>query len=242
MKESNRWDGFYQQSTIPLSEGFRYETLSDYTAKTFLWMFFGLLTTFGVAVAAYATNLGAVLFQVPGMFWILGLAEILLVVFLSARVEKMSVASARVLFFVYALVNGLVFSSYLWLFELGDVLMAFGAAALYFGAMAAYGYMTKRDLTSWKPMLTFGLIAMLVVGLLGMFLGGMMVAIYCMAGVVIFACYTAYDTQKIKDYYIATAGQEELAKKASIYAALNLYLDFINLFLYLLRIFARNKD
>ena len=74
MKESNRWDGFYQQSTIPLSEGFRYETLSDYTAKTFLWMFFGLLTTFGVAVATYATNLGAVLFQVPGMFWILGLA------------------------------------------------------------------------------------------------------------------------------------------------------------------------
>ncbi|WP_395150865.1 Bax inhibitor-1 family protein [uncultured Allofournierella sp.] len=242
MKESNRWDGFYQQSTIPLSEGFRYETLSDYTAKTFLWMFFGLLTTFGVAVAAYATNLGAVLFQVPGMFWILGLAEILLVVFLSARVEKMSVASARVLFFVYALVNGLVFSSYLWLFELGDVLMAFGAAALYFGAMAAYGYMTKRDLTSWKPMLTFGLIAMLVAGVLSaLFLGGTSV-VYSMLGVVLFACYTAYDTQKIKAIYFAYAGDETMSKKMSILAALQLYLDFINLFLYLLRIFARSNN
>lgn len=217
------------------------KTLNDYTAKTFLWMFLGLLTTFGAAMVAYATNLGAVLFQVPGMLWILGLVEILLVVFLNARVEKMSVSNARSLFFMYALVNGVVFSSYLWRFQLGDVLMAFCSAALYFGAMAVYGYMTKRDLANWKPVLIFGLIAMLVVGLISaLFLGGMSV-LFSMLGVVLFACYTAYDTQKIKAIYFACAGNETMSKKVSILAALQLYLDFINLFLYLLSIFARSN-
>ncbi len=219
-----------------------YETMSGYTTKTFMWMFLGLLTTFGVALACFVTNVAYYLFSIPSMFMLLALVELGVVIAFTAMIHKASVATARALFFTYAAVNGVVFSSYLWLYELGDILLAFVSAAFYFGIMAAYGYFTKKDLSGWRTPLMIGLIAMLVVGLLGMFLGGMMVAIYCMAGVVIFACYTAYDTQKIKDYYIATAGQEELAKKASIYAALNLYLDFINLFLYLLRIFARNKD
>ena len=161
---------------------------------------------------------------------------------LASRLHSMSVGSARGLFFLYAAVNGLVFSSYLWLYNMGDVLMAFGAAALYFGVMAAYGYLTKRDLTSWRTPLMVGLIVLLAVSVIGMFFMSGSSILFSVLGIVIFSCYTAYDTQKIKALYFAYAGNEAMAKKASIYAALQLYLDFINLFLYLLRIFGRNRD
>ena len=121
--------------------------------------------------------------------------------------------------------------------------MAFGATALYFGIMAGYGYLTKKDLSGWAKPLFFGLIAMLIVSVIGMLAGlGGLDILLCCAGIILFACYTAYDTQKIKAAYFAYAGNEELAKKASIYAALELYLDFINLFLYILRLFARRRN
>lgn len=242
MNESyNPWNE-PNRNTIYMNESFQYETLSNYTAKTFLWMFAGLLATFGVSLLFYTSGLGLYLFQSSFMFIGLALIEIVLVVSLAARIHKMSVASARAMFFLYAIVNGIVFSAYLWLYEMGDVLMAFAAASLYFGVMAAYGYLTKRDLTSWRTPLTIGLIVMLIVSVLGMFFLSATGVLFSIMGVILFACYTAYDTQKIKAAYFAYAGNPEMAQKASIYAALQLYLDFINLFLYLLRIFARNRD
>ena len=236
---NSNWNG---SGEVYANSKFQYETLSNYTAKTFLWMFAGLLVTFGVSLAAYVSNLAYFLFQSSFMFIGLAVLEVVLVVALAARVHTMSVASARALFFVYAAVNGIVFSSYLWLYDMGTVLMAFAAAALYFGAMAAYGYLTKRDLTSWRTPLLFGLIALLVVSVFGMFFLSGDSILFSVVGIIIFSCYTAYDTQKIKAAYFAYAGNEAMAKKASIFAALQLYLDFINLFLYLLRIFARNRD
>ena len=242
MNESyNPWNE-PNRNTIYMNESFQYETLSNYTAKTFLWMFAGLLATFGVSLLFYTSGLGLYLFQSSFMFIGLALIEIVLVVSLAARIHKMSVASARAMFFLYAIVNGIVFSACLWLYEMGDVLMAFAAASLYFGVMAAYGYLTKRDLTSWRTPLTIGLIVMLIVSVLGMFFLSATGVLFSIMGVILFACYTAYDTQKIKAAYFAYAGNPEMAQKASIYAALQLYLDFINLFLYLLRIFARNRD
>lgn len=242
MKESyNPWNES-NQSTIYMNESFKYETLSNYTAKTFLWMFAGLLTTFGVSLLFYSSGLALYLFQNSFMFIGLALVEIVLVVSLAARIHKMSVAGARAMFFLYAIVNGIVFSSYLWLYQMNDVLMAFAAAALYFGVMAAYGYTTKRDLTSWSTPLKVGLIVMLIVAVFGMFFMSGSSLLFSLLGVVLFSCYTAYDTQKIKAAYFAYAAQPEMAQKASIYSALELYLDFINLFLYLLRIFARNND
>lgn len=231
-----------RQNTIYANEVGQYETLSNYTAKTFLWMFAGLLATFGVSLLFYVSNLAYFIFQNGFMFIGLAVAEIAVVLVLTARIQKMSVAGARGMFFLYAVLNGIVFSSYLWLYDMSDVLMAFGSAALYFGIMAAYGYMTKQDLTSWRTPLTIGLITMLIVGVLGMFFFSGMGVLFSILGVLLFACYTAYDTQKIKAAYFAYAGNSEMAKKASIFAALQLYLDFINLFLYLLRIFARNRD
>ena len=99
----------------------------------------------------------------------------------------------------------------------------------------------EQDLSGWAKPLMFGLIAMLIVSVFGIFFGGVNILLCCV-GIVIFACYTAYDTQKIKAAYFAYAGNPELAKKASVFSALELYLDFINLFLYILRIFSRSRD
>lgn len=241
MNDYNQWNNSGPNS-VYMNEKFQYETLSNYTAKTFLWMFAGLLVTFGVSLAAYMSNIGFYLLRSSFTFFGLAILEIVLVVALASRLHSMSVGSARGLFFLYAAVNGLVFSSYLWLYNMGDVLMAFGAAALYFGVMAAYGYLTKRDLTSWRTPLMVGLIVLLAVSVIGMFFMSGSSILFSVLGIVIFSCYTAYDTQKIKALYFAYAGNEAMAKKASIYAALQLYLDFINLFLYLLRIFGRNRD
>ncbi|WP_373211773.1 Bax inhibitor-1/YccA family protein [Allofournierella massiliensis] len=241
MNDYNQWNNS-GPNTVYMNEKFQYETLSNYTAKTFLWMFAGLLVTFGVSLAAYMSNIGFYLLRSSFTFFGLAILEIVLVVALASRLHSMSVGSARGLFFLYAAVNGLVFSSYLWLYDMGDVLMAFGAAALYFGVMAAYGYLTKRDLTSWRTPLMVGLIVLLAVSVIGMFFMSGSSILFSVLGIVIFSCYTAYDTQKIKALYFAYAGNEAMAKKASIYAALQLYLDFINLFLYLLRIFGRNRD
>ena len=241
MNDYNQWNNS-GPNTVYMNEKFQYETLSNYTAKTFLWMFAGLLVTFGVSLAAYMSNIGFYLLRSSFTFFGLAILEIVLVVALASRLHSMSVGSARGLFFLYAAVNGIVFSSYLWLYNMGDVLMAFGAAALYFGVMAAYGYLTKRDLTSWRTPLMVGLIVLLAVSVIGMFFMSGSSILFSVLGIVIFSCYTAYDTQKIKALYFAYAGNEAMAKKASIYAALQLYLDFINLFLYLLRIFGRNRD
>lgn len=241
MNDYNQWNN-PGQSTVYMNEKFQYETLSNYTAKTFLWMFAGLLVTFGVSLAAYVSNIGFYLLRSSFTFFGLAILEVVLVMALAARLHSMSVGSARGLFFLYAAVNGLVFSSYLWLYDMGAVLMAFGAAALYFGVMAAYGYLTKRDLTSWRTPLMVGLIVLLAVSVIGMFFMSGSSILFSILGIVIFSCYTAYDTQKIKALYFAYAGNEAMAKKASIFAALQLYLDFINLFLYLLRIFGRSRD
>lgn len=223
------------------AQGARYETLAEYTTKTFGWMFAGLAVTFLVAVAGYTSGIGILLLSNPLLFWGLAIAEIAVVLIMSARIHKIGVGSARGMFFAYAALNGLVFSSYFFLYQMFDLVLAFGATALYFGIMAAYGYFTKKDLSGWTKPLFFGLIAIMIVSVFGIFFGGVNILLCC-AGIVLFACYTAYDTQKIKAAYFAYAGNPELAKKASVFAALELYLDFINLFLFVLRMFASNRD
>lgn len=233
------------QNTIYAAENrmgaFQYETLSSYTTKTFGWMFAGLAVTFVTALGFYLSDLALVLFRIPFMWLILGIAEFAVVISMTAQMRKLTVSGAKGRFFTYAIINGIVFSSYFYMFQMFDLVLAFGTTALYFGLMAGYGYVTKKDLSGWAKPLMFGVIAMLIVSLIGMFFGGFNV-LMCCAGIILFACYTAYDTQKIKAAYFAYAGNAELAKKASIYAALELYLDFVNLFLYILQMFARNRD
>lgn len=222
------------------SFGVSRESLASYTAKTFGWMFLGLFVTFAASMALYLT--GAFYYVVLGFNGILPIAlcvaEIAVVLYLSARIHKLSITAARGLFFLYALLNAITFSSIFVLYDVSSLVFVFGMTSVYFGVMALYGYMTKADLSRIRPVLLFGLVALIVLALLSLFIPGLDTGI-CLIGVVIFVAFTAYDTQKIRQNYAYFQGNPELLQKASIISALQLYLDFINLFLYLLRLFSR---
>ena len=213
---------------------------SDYMTRTYRWMASGLLITFAMAYITATTQL---IYLVDSLYLVLTIAELALVFVLSSRVQNMSVDAARAMFFGYALLNGMVLSYYFIAFSVGTLVMAFLATAVYFGLMAVYGTTTHKDLTGWGPRLMMGLVALIVTSLIGMLFGfgfGGSV-LYCGIGLVLFMLLTAYDTQKLQQMYAYYAGDPELAEKASIYGALTLYLDFINIFLYVVRLLGNNR-
>lgn len=217
------------------------EPLKKYAAKTFGWMFLGLTMTFVIMMATYLSEAVLYLLSMPAMI-VLCAAELITVLALSARIGKMSVGMSRMMFFVYAALNGLVFSTLFLEFKVTSLVFAFGVTALYFGVMAVVGYFTQVDLTKLQPILIGGLILLIVFNFLGMIWGfGGTERLICFAGVAIFLGFTAYDTQKIKAMHAAYSHDSEMLAKTSIFAALQLYLDFVNLFLYLLRLFNRNN-
>ena len=218
------------------------EDLTSYMNRTFRWMFMGLLLTFAVAFLGYVT--GMVAFVMNGaVLMALSIAELVLVVVLGSRLTDMAPGTATALFFGYAALNGLVFSAYFLIFDLSMLIFAFMAAALYFGIMCVYGAVTKADLSSLGSILTGGLLALIAFTVLGLFLNfGVFDLVICAGGLVLFMVLTAYDVQKIKELYYYTAGDELMAHKTAIYGALQLYLDFINIFLKILRLMSRNRD
>lgn len=203
---------------------------ADYMTRTYRWMACGLLVTFALA---YLTAVTPLIYLVDTLYLPLTIAELALVFVLSARVQNMSVGAARGVFFAYAALNGLVLSYYFLAFSVGTLVLAFLATALYFGLMALYGATTHKDLTSWGPALMFGLVAMLITGVVGSLFGFgfRAAALYSGVGLVLFMLLTAYDTQKLRQVYAYYSADTEMAEKASIYGALTLYLDFINIFL-----------
>ena len=219
------------------------ETVGRYTARTFLWMFAGLAVTFAVAIAGYITGFSFLLLFNTFTYIGLAIAQLVVVLVLSARVHSLSVPAARFLFFAYAALTGVTFSVYFIIFDVASLVLVFGVTALYFGAMAAFGYATKADLSRIRTVLLGGLIFLIVFAFLSMFLNlGGLERIYCLIGIAIFLGFTAYDTQKIKAFHAYYGHDPEMAAKASIFAALQLYLDFINLFLYLLRFLGRRRN
>ena len=213
---------------------------SDYMTRTYRWMACGLLITFAMA---YLTATTPLLYLVDRLYFLLTIGELALVFTLSARVQNMSVDGARAVFFGYALLNGMVLSYYFLMFSVGTLVMAFLATAVYFGLMAAYGTTTHKDLTGWGPRLMMALMAMIITSLVGLLFGfgfGSSI-LYCGIGLVVFMLLTAYDTQKLSQMYAYYAADSEMAEKASIYGALTLYLDFINIFLYVVRLLGLNS-
>ena len=209
-----------------------YEPLDRYTAKTFGWMFLGLMVTFLVAVTGYVTGAVWYVFAIPQMVLVLGIAELGVVLFLSARITKVSVGTARALFLVYSVLNGVVFSAYFLMYAMSSLVFIFGATSLFFGIMAAIG-----------NFLVGGLVFLLVFWVVSMFINLQRFEMMaCGVGIFIFLLFTAYDTQKIKAYHQAYCYDGQMAQKASIFAALQLYLDFINLFLYLLRAIGKRNN
>lgn len=232
------------EKPFDFDSGYVRETLGSYTARTFFWMFLGLLVTFSTAWWGAASGLILrMLWSVPGIQLILLVAELAVVLVLSACVHKLGVTAARVLFFAYAILTGVTFSVLFVAYDLGALILTFGMTALYFGGMALYGHFTKSDLSRLRPILVGGLLFLIVFGLLSLFLPlGFLERAGCLAGMAIFLGFTAYDTQKIKALYHQFSGDPEILEKASVLSALELYLDFINLFLYLLRFFGNKKD
>ncbi len=219
-------------------------TLNQYIARTYAWMFVGLTITFLLAWAMSAS--GAVftlLIAFPQIAMILLIAELAVVFIFSARVHKNSVGVSRVLFVIYSVLNGVVFSVIFVVFEVTSLIAIFGLTALFFGGFALYGRFTKTDLSRLRPLLIGGLIFLLVAGVLSLFIDmSGLERLICTIGIVVFLCLTAYDNQKIKANYQFFYQDAVMLQKASIYSALELYLDFLNLFLYLLRFMGRSKN
>lgn len=218
-------------------------TAADYMSRTYRWMACGLVLTFATAFVT-ATSY-TMLSLVSSLYLVLTIAELALVFTLSARVQRMSIGTARALFLAYSVLNGMVLSFYFIAFSVGTLVMAFLSSAVYFGLMAVYGRTTNRDLTGWGPKLMLGLIALMITsligGLFGFGFGGSL--LYSGIGLVVFMLLTAYDTQKLHQVYAYYAYDSEMAERASIYGALTLYLDFINIFLFVVRLMgSRSRD
>ena len=221
------------------------ETLGQYTAKTFLWMMLGLLVTFGVAVGCWVTNTTVYsLVYIQAVHIIALIAPIVLSVVFARRIEKMSVGAAIGIFVAYAAILGFTMSIYLLLYDLTALILCFLLTSVYFGALAAYGFFTKRDLSGLRTILISGALFLLVFWVLSLFIPGVMMfeRIICMIGIAVFLGFTAYDTQKIRAFYNYYSASPDMLAKASIFSALQLYLDFINLFLYLLRFLGSRKN
>ena len=244
----NMENNFYQQE-LRQEQGFAAISLNRYMVKTFVMMFLGLLVTFGTAIFFSITEPGVMLLvyglaYIPYFHLVLLIAQLVVVIAMSAMIQKLSPAAATACFFIYSVLTGMTFTFYFLLFDLASLILVFAATALYFGGMAVFGAVTKLDLSRIRTILLGGLIFLIIFNVLMMFIPGLAVAdrVMCTVGVVTFLAFTAYDTQKIKTFYTAFQGDEAMLKKASVISALELYLDFINLFLYLLRIFGKKKN
>ena len=209
-----------------------------FMVRVYNWMTAGLgITGF---MAFYISNSPAmmnIIFGNPIIPIALIIAQIGLVFWLASRVMQMSASKATGVFMLYAGLTGITFSVIFMAYTTASIFSTFLVTAGTFGAMSLYGYTTKKDLTSWGSFLFMGLIGIIIASLVNMFMqSSMMHMIITYAGVLIFVGLTAYDTQKIKEMNIlGNEGTEEDTKEA-IRGALTLYLDFINLFLMLLRL------
>ncbi|EKD34665.1 MAG: hypothetical protein ACD_75C02243G0004 [uncultured bacterium] len=222
----------------------RQEASTLFLAKVFNLMTLGLGITGVVAYLTANTGLAAAIIGSP-LFIMLVLAELGLVFYLSARVEKIQAATASGLFIGYSVLNGLTLSVIFLAYTSTSIAGTFFIAAGMFGAMAVYGMVTKRDLSGLGSFLFMGLVGIIIASIVNIFLNSSSVHwMISVLGVLIFTGLTAYDVQKIKrigEEGILAQG-DEVVRKGTVMGALTLYLDFINLFLMLLRFFGGSRD
>lgn len=212
--------------------------------KVFIWMALALVIT-GVTAYGVATTPSLLIAIVTNkaLFWGLIIAELALVFAVSGAINRLSLATATLLFVLYSVVNGATLSVIFLAYSMPAIIQTFFITAGTFGVMALVGYTTKTDLTSLGKLLFMALIGLVIATVVNMFVGSTgFDYILSYVGVLIFVGLTAYDTQKIKQMCMQAPDAGEHMQKLALLGALSLYLDFINLFLYLLRIFGNNKD
>jgi FtsH-binding integral membrane protein len=212
--------------------------------KTYLWMSMALVIT-GLTAYVVATNaaISSYLFMHSQLIWVLFLAEIGLVIGLSAAIRKISLSTATLMFVAYSVINGALLSYIFLAYTSSSIATVFFITAGTFAAMAIVGYTTKTDLSSMGKYLLMALIGIIIATLVNVFFvkstGFDLVISY--AGVLIFVGLTAYDSQKIKQMLMQAPDAGEGTQKIALLGALSIYLDFINLFIYLLRIFGKRE-
>jgi len=237
------------QSTVVMDEGLR-----AYMLKVYNYMATGILLTGIIALLTFKmsvvtndsgaivglTQIGNALY-LSGLKWVVMLAPLGVVFYMSFGIKKMSASKAQTTFWVFASLMGLSLSSILLIYTGLSVTRVFFICSATFGAMSIYGYTTKRDLTKLGSFLMMGLIGIIIASVVNIFLkSSMMYFVISILGVLIFVGLTAYDTQKIKNMYQSSDTGELMGKKA-VMGALTLYLDFINLFIMLLRLFGQRR-
>ena len=207
-------------------------------SKVFFWMFIGLAITFGIGY--YVSINDVMLYNVFSKYYIfLIIAELVVVIWLSARIRKMKPMTAKILFCLYSLITGLTFSSIFVVYKITSIVYVFGITSLIFLIFALIGYFTKIDLTKLGIYLFMALLGVIICSVINLFVGSETfdfgITIVCL---LVFIAYIAFDIQVIKRNLYLIPEEDNLA----IYGALQLYLDFINIFLRLLRIFGNSRD
>ena len=230
------------------------EGLRAYMLKVYNYMTTGLLLTGLIAYffgkASIVTNeigqiigftqIGAVLFNSP-LMWVIMLAPLGFVFYLSARINKMSVSSAQITFWLFSSIMGLSLASIFIQFTGASIARVFFITAGTFAAMSLYGYTTKKDLTKLGGFLFMGLIGVIIASIVNIFVGSSALQFaISVIGVLVFVGLTAYDTQSIKNMYYA-GDSDSVGSKKALMGALRLYLDFINLFILLLQLFGQRR-
>ena len=230
------------------------EGLRAYMLKVYNYMATGILLTGIVALITFKmsvvtndagsiiglTQIGNAIYM-SGLKWIVMLAPLGIVFYMSFGINKMTAAKAQTTFWIFAALMGLSLSSILLVYTGMSVTRVFFICSATFGAMSIYGYTTKRDLTKLGSFLMMGLIGIIIASIVNIFMkSSMMYFVISILGVLIFVGLTAYDTQKIKNMYSVSDTGELIGKKA-VMGALTLYLDFINLFIMLLRLFGQRR-
>jgi FtsH-binding integral membrane protein len=224
-----------ESSPPPTVASLNDERVGAFLSRVYGWMFFGLLVTAVTAfVVASSPALIEIIFSNPLLRWGLFLAQLGLVIYLSARVEHMAPATAAALFALYSALVGVTASVILLIFTGPSIASTFIVTAGMFGAMAVFGTVTKRSLAGWGQFLFMGLIGLIIASIVGLFWqNGALQFVISVVGVLVFTGLTAWDAQRLKE--MAVALPDGGVGAYAVVGALSLYLDFINLFFFLLR-------
>ena len=213
--------------------------MNQVLSKVFIWLFVGLALTFGVAYVV--SNNDTMLYNLfdSGMHWFLLIAELVVVIVLSVRIRKMSTMTATVLYLLYSGLPGLTFSSIFVVYELTSIIYVFAIAAVLFLLFGLIGYYTKIDLSKFSTFLLMGLIGLILAYIVNIFIGSETFDLgLAVVGIILFLGFIAYDIQGIKRNWYGIENDGNLA----IYGAFQLYIDFINIFIDLLRLFGKTRD
>ncbi len=190
----------------------------------------------------HLTGIGYTLFFTP-VKWVVMLAPLALVFFLSFRIQNMRPATAQITFWIYAALVGVSLGSIFLIYTHTSIVRVFFITAASFGALSLWGYTTQRDLSGWGSFLIMGLFGIIIASLVNIFLvSSMMQWIISVVGVLVFAGLTAYDTQRLKNEYVYGAMDGEVMERSAIMGALTLYLDFLNLFTMLLSLLGNREE